>query len=124
MALALALVATTASVAAGVAAVPPRLAGTYAAYIGNYPDLGIYAGHRRLTFGPGSAVVWTIPGEGHVKEPVTVSGNKITFLPAGVCLKSGTYLSTVEGKISTLTKVNDACRKRTTALVRRWTRTG
>ena len=124
VALALALVATTASLAAEVGAVPPRLAGTYTAYIGNYPHLGIYAGRRKLTFGPGSTVVWTIPNEGHVKEGVTVSENRITFLPAGVCLTSGTYVWTVEGKILTLTKVKDLCRKRATGLVRRWTRTG
>ena len=89
VALALALVGTTASLAARVGAVPPRLAGTYSAYIGNYPDLGIYAGRRKSTFGPGSMVVWTVPSEGHIKEGVTVSGNRITFLPAGVCLTSG-----------------------------------
>ena len=100
------------------------MAGTYTAYIGNYPDLGIYAGRRKLTFGPGTTVRWTIPSEGNLTEGVTVSGNRITFLPAGVCLKSGTYVWTIEGKILTLTKVKDPCRKRATGLVRRWSRAG
>lgn len=102
--------------------VPPGLAGTWAATVPNYPAVGLYKGRYRLRFGPGSKMQYIVPGEGAVPQDVSVNGNRITFMPSGVCITSGRYTWTVAGRSLTFTNVNDGCRKRVLQLRRKWMR--
>ena len=104
--------------------VPARLAGTWAATLSNYPELGLYAGRYRLRFGPGSAMHYIVPGEGAVPQGVSVTGNRITFMASGVCTTPGRYLWKIKGRMLTFTVVGDRCRKRVTQLRRTWVRVG
>jgi hypothetical protein len=104
--------------------VPPRLAGTWAATLPNYPAVGLYKGRYKLRMGPGSMMQYIVPVEGPVSQGVSVAGNRITFMPSGLCTTPGTYLWKVEGKTLTFAKVTDACRKRVIQLIRQWTRVG
>jgi hypothetical protein len=110
------------SAAAAVAVMPARLAGTYVSRIGNYPEVGLYAGRYKLTFGPRSTVGYTVPGEPYFTLPVTVAGNRITFLPGGACPTRGTYVWNVDGATLTFRKVKDTCPKRVITMARRWKR--
>lgn len=101
-----------------------RLAGTWAATLPNYPAVGLYKGRYRLRLGPGFTMRYIVPAEDAVPQRVSVFGNRITFMPSGVCLTSGTYVWNVHGNTLTFSKVTDACRKRVVQLVRRWTRIG
>jgi hypothetical protein len=123
MALAATLTAV-AALSARTGPVPPRLAGIWAATLTNYPAVGLYKGRYKLRMGPGSTMQYIVPDEGPVSQGVSVAGNRITFMPSGVCLTPGTYIWKVEGKTLTFAKVRDACRKRVIQLVRQWTRVG
>ena len=118
------LVPPVSALAAGLGPIPPRLAGTYAANVPNVLSVGLYAGRYKLKFEAGAKVFhYIVPGEGPIGQGVSVSGQRITFLPGGVCLTRGSYIWQVRGRILTFKKVNDACAKRAVQLVRRWTRT-
>lgn len=104
--------------------VPPRLAGTWAATLTNYPAVGLYKGRYKLQMGPGSRMQYIVPDEGPVSQGVSVAGNRITFMPSGVCVTGGTYIWKVKGRTLTFARVRDACRKRAIQLVRQWTRVG
>jgi hypothetical protein len=121
MALAATLTAGPAQ-SAGTGPVPPRLAGIWAATLPNYPAVGLYKGRYKLRIGPGQTMQYIVPGEGAVPQGMSVAGNRITFMPSGVCSASGTYLWKVEGKTLTFSKLRDPCRKRVIQLVRHWTR--
>jgi hypothetical protein len=119
-----AMLAAAPALSARTGPVPPRLAGTWAATLTNYPAIGLYKGRYKLRMGPGSTMQYIVPDEGAVPQSVSVAGNRITFMPSGVCLTPGTYIWKVEGKTLTFAKVRDACRKRVIQLVRKWTRVG
>src|SRR5262249_43116956 len=65
-----------------------RLAGTWAATLPNYPAVGLYKGRYRLRLGPGFTMRYIVPAEDAVPQRVSVFGNRITFMPSGVCLTS------------------------------------
>jgi hypothetical protein len=67
---------------------------------------------------------YIVPREGPVSQGVSVAGNRITFMPSGVCVTRGTYIWKVKGRTLTFARVRDACRKRAIQLVRQWTRVG
>jgi hypothetical protein len=120
-----ALLSAEHAVAADAAPVPPRLAGIYAAKVPYVPSVGLYPGRYKLKFDRGATVFhYIVPGEGAVPQGVNVSGQRITFMPSGVCKSPGTYIWKIQGKILTFKKLSDQCAKRVAQLVRRWTRAG
>jgi hypothetical protein len=74
--------------------------------------------------GPGFQDAVHRPGRRPRLTGVSVAGNRITFMPSGVCVTGGTYIWKVKGRTLTFARVRDACRKRAIQLVRQWTRVG
>jgi hypothetical protein len=104
--------------------VPVRLVGSWAADLPDYPAAGLKAGQYKLTFGPDS-MRWVVPGGVLVvSQPVSVSGNRITFRSSTFCRgPSGTYIWHVSRrKKLTFKNVSDTCSKRVVQMLRVWTK--